>query len=175
MADEASKVSEEAEASAEGGKKVSRRNLLRSLMWSSVGAVFLEQSAASLAMFWPLKVTGFGGKVVAGNVEDFAVNSVTKVREGKFYVVRLPEGFMALYWKCVHLGCTVPWSPPEDPGVFHCPCHGSIYDITGKRIAGPAPRSLDYMNIEIVEGKVVVDTGKITTRFTFDPKQVTKV
>ena len=37
------------------------------------------------------------------------------VREGKFYVTRVPEGFFALYWKCPHLGCTVPWADRTRP------------------------------------------------------------
>lgn len=159
-------------ATAEG---MSRRDVIRSLMWGSLGVMFLEGAAAGLASFWPRKVAGFGGKVVAGKVNDFKVGSVTKVAEGKFYLVRLEEGFLALYWKCTHLGCTVPWSPPEDPGKFHCPCHSSIFDITGQKLAGPAPRSMDLMAVEIVDGKVVVDTGKIIQRLDYDPSQVTRV
>ncbi len=157
-----------------GERRLTRRSLLRNAMWGSLGVFALQGAGASLAMFWPMKVTGFGGKVVAGKMDDFAVNTVTKVADGKFYLARIPEGFLALYWKCVHLGCTVPWSPPEDPGRFHCPCHGSVYEITGQKVAGPAPRSLDLMDIEITEdGLVVVDTGKITKRLDYDPSQVT--
>ncbi len=170
-------MAEQGEEAREQGRRegVTRRELLRSAMWGSVGVFLLEGAGATLDMFWPRKVRGFGGKVVAGKVEDFKVGSVTKVAEGKFYLVRLPEGFIALYWKCPHLGCTVPWSPPEDPGKFHCPCHGSVYDINGQKLAGPAPRSMDFMAIEIVDGKVVVDTGKITQRLNHDPSHVTKV
>jgi Rieske Fe-S protein len=30
---------------------------------------------------------------------------------------------------------------------FECPCHGSKFSLTGKYIAGPAPRSLDRFEI----------------------------
>ncbi len=156
-------------------QRVTRRQLLRTAMWSSLGVFALQGGLNTLAYLWPRKVSGFGGKVVAGRVDDFPVGSVTKFPEGRFYLVREPEGFLALYWKCPHLGCTVPWSPPEDPGRFHCPCHGSIYLRNGQRIAGPAPRSMDLMAVEIRDGQVIVDTGKITQRLNFHPSQITRV
>src|SRR5437667_246857 len=91
------------------------------------------------------------------------------------YVTRVPEGFFALYWKCPHLGCTVPWAaqdpampgPPDggdqaftDKGRFKCPCHGSIYNRYGQIIQGPAPRPMDRFPVKIESsGKIVVQTG----------------
>ena len=37
---------------------------------------------------------------------------------------------------CTHLGCVVPWNKAENK--FMCPCHGSQYDATGKKVRGPA-------------------------------------
>ncbi|MDI3317939.1 MAG: Rieske 2Fe-2S domain-containing protein [Bacillota bacterium] len=159
-------------------EKVSRRRLLRYLMWGSTGVFTLAVAGTGLGMFWPRKIEGFGGKVVAGPVSKFAQPlSVTVVREGKFYVSHVTrkyaptEGLIALYWRCVHLGCTVPWVPAEDR--FHCPCHGSIYDHAGKNIAGPAPRPLDWMPLTIEKGIVVVDTGKINQRHAVEADQIT--
>lgn len=159
----------------ERARRVSRRQLLRSFMWGSLGVLALQGQLSSMAYLWPRRVAGFGGKIDVGRVGDFPVGSVTRVSEGRFYLVRLPEGFLALYWKCPHLGCTVPWSPPEDPGRFHCPCHGSVFERTGQKIAGPAPRSMDLMAVEVRGGRVVVDTGKITQRLSYRPDQVTRV
>ena len=76
-------------------------------------------------------------------------------------------GLLALWWKCPHLGCTVPWRDQvhsEDPlgrrGNFICPCHGSTYTKAGVRYFGPAPRSLDTMEIELTKTGIVVQTGK---------------
>ena len=33
--------------------------------------------------------------------------------------------------------------------VFLCPCHLSIYDVTGKVLDGPAPRALDLLPIKV--------------------------
>ena len=80
---------------------------------------------------------------------------------------------LALYHKCPHLGCTVPYRPDfsrEDPrsnqtyaGWFLCPCHGSTYSDAGVRVFGPAPRSMDMFPLTIDGGKMTVDTGKVIT------------
>lgn len=40
--------------------------------------------------------------------------------------------------KCSHLGCKLVWN--EEEKVYECPCHGSRFDKTGRRLAGPAPK-----------------------------------
>jgi len=142
------------------------------LKWGLFGTLLLilgGGGAAFLSFFYPKRTSPFGGKItVPGAVADYPVGSVTRIREGKFYLSHVPAGLLALYWKCAHLGCTVPWKPDEEfqgqVGVFHCPCHGSIYLPTGQNVAGPAPHPLDIMDITVVGGKIVVDTGKRTTR-----------
>ena len=48
---------------------------------------------------------------------------------------------------CTHLGCQVHW---EGKGTrFRCPCHGGVYDATGKVLAGPPPRPLDTLEARI--------------------------
>jgi Rieske Fe-S protein len=71
------------------------------------------------------------------------------------------SGFVALYRKRVHLGCTVPFC--NSSKWFECPCHGSKYSINGEYRAGPAPRSLDRFKVDIVDGRVVVDTATVIT------------
>lgn len=163
---------------AENDKELSRqerkrRSFLRTVMWSSAGLVLAESALAGLALFWPRKVEGFGSKIRAGKISDFPIGSVTRFRDGKFYISRLPEGIIALYWKCPHLGCTVPWVAEE--GMFHCPCHASVYEATGQNVAGPAPRPMDYMAIEISGDDVIVDTGTIIERAQHSSEHVTKV
>jgi cytochrome b6-f complex iron-sulfur subunit len=94
---------------------------------------------------------------------------------GKFYLINNEDGALAIYWKCVHLGCTVPYEEGSDE--FHCPCHGSVYNRVGERIAGPAPRPLDLMPI-IVDGDTIsVDTNpdSLIVRSSYDPSQATKL
>ena len=45
----------------------------------------------------------------------------------------MEKGYVALYQKCVHLGCRVPWCTSSQ--WFECPCHGSEVQ-PGRREAG---------------------------------------
>ena len=56
------------------------------------------------------------------------------------------QGIVALYQKCVHLGCRVPWCQTSQ--WFECPCHGSQYNRVGEKKGGPAPRGLDRFAID---------------------------
>ena len=67
--------------------------------------------------------------------------------------------WIALYQRCVHLGCTVPYR--NDCDSFKCPCHGSHYNVDGEYLDGPAPRSLDRFRISISGNTVSVDTGQL--------------
>lgn len=40
---------------------------------------------------------------------------------------------------CTHLGCI----PNNNSDGWLCPCHGSVYDNSGRILSGPAPRNLD--------------------------------
>ncbi|HEY8417487.1 MAG TPA: Rieske 2Fe-2S domain-containing protein [Limnochordales bacterium] len=152
---------------------MTRRGLLRNVMWASAGIFAVQAAVTGLAMFWPRKVEGFGTVIDAGPIDEFPVGSVTRIRDGRFYVSRLPEGVIALYWRCPHLGCTVPWNQTQN--LFICPCHGSVYEPTGQNIAGPAPRPMDYMRVEIRGGRLLVDTGDIRQRDRHLPEHVTPV
>jgi cytochrome b6-f complex iron-sulfur subunit len=63
---------------------------------------------------------------------------------------------------------TFSWPDPESGqnklGWFRCPCHGSTYNDAGVRVFGPAPRSMDHMEITIdaSTGRIDVNTGAIT-------------
>lgn len=77
------------------------------------------------------------------------------------WVVKDADGsyWLALYQKCVHLGCTVPFR--NDCNSFKCPCHGSHYNVDGEYLDGPAPRSLDRFQLSFSGENVIVDTGAL--------------
>lgn len=76
----------------------------------------------------------------------------------RFIVVRERDRIYALSARCAHLGCTVNWF--ADLRIFKCPCHGSEYHSNGVNFAGPAPRPLDRLAIDLnLDGQLVVDTS----------------
>jgi cytochrome b6-f complex iron-sulfur subunit len=56
------------------------------------------------------------------------------------YLVSPEEEPYALSARCTHLGCTVHFDPVS--AQFRCPCHGSRFDRSGRRVAGPATKDL---------------------------------
>jgi cytochrome b6-f complex iron-sulfur subunit len=163
--------------------KLDRRSFMAYGLWGTAIALVVEGGVITVQAIRALpKAAAFGSKFEAGNVSDFEVGSVTYFLDGRFYVSRLPGGLLALYRKCTHLGCVVPWRPDEQSedslagtGRFNCPCHGSRFDRYGVVKGGPAPRPLDIFPISIEGGKVIVDTGTITSRSSYHESQLTKV
>lgn len=156
-------------------KEVTRRKFLGWAFGASVVGLFGQAGAALLGFFKPrLEPGGFGSKIGAGRVEEFKPGTISHVQKGRFYLSRLEDGSMLALWhRCTHLGCTVPWR--EDEGIFHCPCHSSLFNTVGEVLGGPAPRPLDLFPIEIVDGHVVVDTSNPIARENYDPSQATRV
>jgi cytochrome b6-f complex iron-sulfur subunit len=158
----------------------SRREFLRGgLLVSGVGVVGAF-GTASLAFLWPSLRGGFGARLEVGTqtfvATEIAANGHLVFPAGRAYLVAYdagldPEGvyrestdgspFMALYHRCVHLGCRVPWCPSSS--WFECPCHGSRYNVWGEYQFGPAPRGLDRFRVSIESGQVIVDTSVIIT------------
>ena len=154
---------------------VSRRDFLK-LGWSAlVGLATLEAGAIALSYSLPRIAAGeFGSVFNCGAVADFPNNTVTPFNAGRFYLVRLSDGgFLALYRRCTHLGCAVPWDPTQKQ--FVCPCHASAFDQTGNVLNTPAPRPLDLFPVSIADGRVLVDTGRTIERERFEPEQAVYV
>jgi len=141
--------------------------------------------ASVIAFLWPTVSGGFGSKITAGTVGDVQKALATKQPfynpQGRFYINPYPTdpatiakakkaytdalvagmelGYVALYQKCVHLGCRVPWCTSSQ--WFECPCHGSKYNRVGEKKGGPAPRGLDRFAISVSNGNIVVDTKTV--------------
>jgi cytochrome b6-f complex iron-sulfur subunit len=153
-------------------RKLARRSFLRVSAFSGLMLFLGSQIAGFLAFFNLLKPTGFGGTVaIAAQRVPIPGGEPVRISEGKCWLVNLagPE----LYWKCPHLGCSVPWNGAFNgatvnfPGIigwFRCPCHGSTYSRAGIRVFGPAPRPMDTMAITVNgDGSLSVNTGQITS------------
>jgi cytochrome b6-f complex iron-sulfur subunit len=153
----------------------SRRSFTRNAALGAVGIVVAQIGVGFGWLMWPNKTGAFGSEisVAPGNVPEVGGEPFKWV-PGKFYLVQTEDGVEALYWKCVHLGCTVPWISNE--GEFICPCHGSIYDYNGSRISGPAPRAMDAMPVTVNDdGSVSVDTNpsSLIIRQEYQPENAT--
>lgn len=118
---------------------------------AGAGAVFVEFLKPRVLFEPP---TSFS----AGPPDAIAVGSVVTNIEHRAYVIRLADGFRAMSSVCTHLGCITRYQP--DLNIIACPCHGSKYNLSGDVIAGPAPRSLHWLQISMNDkGDLIVDTA----------------
>ena len=143
-----------------GERGIDRRRLL-SLGWKVLGAgLLVEAGWTTYDILNPAQAQGFGGLVDAGSIQDYAKEgTVQYFLNGRFYVAMHEGGLRALYQKCPHLGCRVPFC--QSSARFECPCHGSFYNIIGEYLAGPAPRGMDRFPIAIKGDRVFVDTSTV--------------
>jgi cytochrome b6-f complex iron-sulfur subunit len=152
--------------------QLSRRDFLKMGVSALSLVALLEIGGASLLFMRPRSLDGeFGGLVTAGLADSFPPGSVTEFPDGRFYLVRAADGgFLAVYRRCTHLGCTVSWEPEQNS--FFCPCHASTFDMHGEVQSPPAPRALDTFPVKIDAGQVIVDTAHIQNRDGFAPDQL---
>jgi cytochrome b6-f complex iron-sulfur subunit len=158
-----------------------RRQFLRLGLGLGFLGTLASFGTAVLAFMWPNLRSGFGAQIAMGTEEELLQEiedneGRIEFPEGRSLVVRYdpsldPDGqyaeitnqtqIMALYQKCVHLGCKVPWCASAQ--WWECPCHGSKYNRWGEWQEGPAPRGLDRFSVQEVEGQIVVDTSTVVT------------
>jgi cytochrome b6-f complex iron-sulfur subunit len=162
---------------------ITRRQFFNRGILAGLGIFTAGMGAAMLGFLWPSSAGGFGARITVGSEDDAKAEFDNKQpfynAGAKTYIVAYPKddvskaeavydplivegmkaGYVALYQKCVHLGCRVPWC--ETSQWFECPCHGSKYNRVGEKRGGPAPRGLDRFPLEVSGGQITVDTGTI--------------
>jgi cytochrome b6-f complex iron-sulfur subunit len=161
---------------------VTRRQFFNRALTATWGGFLGLLGLSMLTFFWPKLSGGFGSKIDAGSVEDVRAQVFLPdgsiqplfIPEARAYVVPLENeqgtpfegksvvagGLSALWQKCVHLGCRVPWCSSSQG--FECPCHGSTYNYLGEYEGGPAPRNLDRFVVSLTEdGRFIIDTGAV--------------
>jgi cytochrome b6-f complex iron-sulfur subunit len=161
---------------------MTRRQFLGKALGITFGAFAGIQLISWLGFFYPKVSGGFGSKIDAGRVQDLkdqifqSDGSVIPafIPAARAYVLpfeqsgnsqfsdsgTVADGLVAVYQRCVHLGCRVPWCNTSQG--FECPCHGSKYNMVGEYYAGPAPRNLDRFIVNVnSSGKFIIDTGSI--------------
>jgi cytochrome b6-f complex iron-sulfur subunit len=169
---------------------VTRRKFFNRALGAVFGLFMLQFTLASLAFMWPKLKGGFGTPINAGKVSELKTEVIQGgtivprfVPAAQSWVVpfemaKLPGssfedfpfvvaggegdgvGLMALWQRCVHLGCRVPACGPSQG--FECPCHGSKYNAHGEYSQGPAPRNLDRFEVSVNDAdEFIINTGTI--------------
>jgi len=97
--------------------------------------------------------------IVAGKLSELPSPGdgakIVKFNKKAVVVFRTDENQVrALSAVCTHLGCIVQYQSEQRQ--FKCNCHGSVFDLNGKNIAGPAPRPLPPYRVEIKDDNILI-------------------
>lgn len=142
---------------------LTRREMLRYAWLALSGLLTLGFVRLFIDYLLPRAQAGsFGGIITVGRLSDLPTPGSVPVAypEGRFWLVHTEQGVLALYSACTHLDCLCNWNAQQ--AHFVCPCHGSVFDLTGALLKGPAPRALDRFAVQIVDrnGDVLAETER---------------
>ncbi len=102
-------------------------------------------------LFWRGKLI-FVRHRTAAEIKAAQETDVTSLRDPQPDSARVKAGkaqYLIVYGNCTHLGCV----PLGNDGAYKgwlCPCHGSVFDTSGRIRQGPAPTNLPLPPYEFV-------------------------
>ena len=140
----------------------SRRQFLNRVLTAGVAVIAAYIVYPVLRFFTPPAVAlGEVDKVFVTTIDKMGLNTAKffKFLDRPAVLVHLPDGkYTSLSAKCTHMGCTVAFQAKEED--FICECHGSIFNIKGKVLKGPATIPLPVYNVDIEGDKIYVTVKK---------------
>ena len=117
----------------------------------------------------PDAATTSSGLTDLGPIDKFAPGSITAIDDPPLFVVNDPATRITVFdAHSTHLDCLLVTNDGTDTTVgvpdldvaFIDPCHGSLFDRAGNKLAGPAPRSMDRYPVTTSEQHVLVDLSE---------------
>jgi cytochrome b6-f complex iron-sulfur subunit len=167
--------------------EVTRRQFLLIIGWLGAGVATIFGVAETLKFLFP-GATQEEPLAFKVNVDPAAITigNPLQITAKRVSIVRDDGGYYAVYLVCTHLGCTPNYTTtvtqgtgvPDavaaargerggqgQPNGWACPCHGSRYFIDSTNFYGPAPRPMDWVDVQFApDGFLVVDRGKLVVQ-----------
>jgi menaquinol-cytochrome c reductase iron-sulfur subunit len=124
---------------------------------------------AAIYLLFPPRMRESDPWVEAGDVTRLAPNSPTEItfrrnrvdgwkitsEKATAWVVKQTDNSVVAFGpQCTHLGCAYHWD--DEKTEFLCPCHNSLFSISGKVMGGPAPRPLDRYETKVEGHKLLL-------------------
>jgi Rieske Fe-S protein len=138
-----------------------RRALLRKLLavWGGLSAIPIIAGTLEYLMLPKVRIRRYES-VEVGTIESipFDTAKIVRFNSDPVIVVHMISGqFKAYSARCTHLGCTVKYEHrPPDPPHFACHCHGSVFDMAGKNVSGPAPKPLSPLKVSLEGPDIII-------------------
>jgi len=105
----------------------------------------------AIKVFWRGKPIYINHRT-AKEIEEAQAVDVSSLRDPQSDADRVKAGhdqWLVVIGICTHLGC-IPLDHQGEYEGFFCPCHGSVYDTSGRIRQGPAPLNLPLPPYEFV-------------------------
>lgn len=134
---------------------LTRRKLINALLALTGISTFFGFLAPVLAYLSPLSQSQLGtaefqsadGTAIPPDGIAEGAAQVGSLSGRPTLIIRQNGQLLAFDAVCTHLGCIVRWSAPEKSIV--CPCHGGVFDLSGKVTAGPPPADLTRIVLKV--------------------------
>jgi len=144
----------------ENKSEITRRKFFLFFGWFGLISSLAGSALGSVRFMFPNVLYEPSTKFKIGKPADYPPNTVTFVQDKNLFVVRGKDGVQGIRIissVCTHMGCTPKWV--EAKNQWECPCHGSVFNLKGDVIAGPAPKPLPWYKAVIAsDGKIIVDS-----------------
>jgi menaquinol-cytochrome c reductase iron-sulfur subunit len=150
-----------------------RRNFFVAAIYGIWAVIMAALGIPAVAyLFFPPKLPKENEWVQVGDIGSLAPNSPVEMafrrtqvdgwkimsEKSTVWVVKSADNQVTAFGpQCTHLGCAYHWD--ETRNEFLCPCHNSLFSITGKVVSGPAPRPLDRYETKVDGSKLML--GKL--------------
>jgi Rieske Fe-S protein len=135
-----------------------RRNLLRWLLGGGFTASIISFLYPAIKFMNPPAVPEAStNEVAAGKVQDLRPNAGKIVKFGNrpALLVRVSETeWRAFSAVCTHLNCTVQYQ--DSTHQIWCACHNGFYDLNGRVVSGPPPKSLEQYTVHVRGDDLVI-------------------
>lgn len=121
--------------------KIKRRNLLK-LLWL---APFI-----SLYKYLTPKVKK--DNFISVPLASLPFKGAYLIKDKHAGIIKKNEGIKVFSISCTHLGCVL----NVENDKFICPCHGSVFDLEGNVLQGPALKPLKQLEYKIENENIIV-------------------
>jgi Rieske Fe-S protein len=137
----------------------SRRSVLHWFLSTSVGAFIVSITYPVSRYLVPPEIpeATTASVTLPFRLDDVKPNSGRLFKFGSRpgLLVRTESGELRAFSAiCTHLNCTVQYR--DDLAHIWCACHNGHYDLYGRNIAGPPPRPLEALVVNVQGNQIVV-------------------
>ena len=137
----------------------SRRNFLARILaaWAGITSIPFVFGITRF-IYPPLGKEKIAESISAAKIGDIPINGakIIKFNKKPVVIIRTPQDQLKAFSAvCTHLGCVVEYKG-EQGGYFQCNCHGSMFDVNGNNIRGPAVVPLPQFKVSLKDTDIIV-------------------